>query len=82
MAFPTPKELKKLADTCRKAGIKHFKCEGMEFTLADDLPSDSPKAAKHNHGVTDRIETDSLSPDELLFWSTGVASHGAEENTQ
>jgi hypothetical protein len=54
----------------------------MEFTLADDLPSDSPKAAKHNHGVTDRIETDSLSPDELLFWSTGVASHGAEENTQ
>ena len=32
------KALKKLAEACRSAGIKHFKNAEMEFTLTDDKP--------------------------------------------
>lgn len=70
------KQLKRLADACRKAGIKSFKGHGIEFTLDDRYEPPKPRgksAQKQNHGVTDQIETNSLTPEELMFWSTGIA---------
>lgn len=70
MQLPDPKALKKLADTCRKAGIIHFKSPEFEFTLDPDyqLKVDSKKPTV-NHGITDQVESDSLSPEELMLWS-------------
>lgn len=68
------KELKKLADACRKAGIKHFKNAEVEFTLSDDLPQSNYKKKQVNAPATgpDQITGDSLTEQELLFWSTGI----------
>lgn len=75
MPTPSPKELKKIAEACRKAGIKHFKGEGFEFTLTEDAPV---KKVKQSHLLSSKATTDiafssdTLEGDELLFWSTGV----------
>lgn len=70
------KELKKLAAACRKAGISHFKSAEYEFTLTDEVPVSTYKtkqASKPAAGAPDaKFESDSLSEDELLFWSTGT----------
>lgn len=76
MDFPDPKALKKLADACRKAGIKSFKGYGLEFTLDDRQPEHRSSKAKHNHGEQGDIESTSLSPEELMFWSTGISIEG------
>lgn len=69
-----PKELKKLAKACRDAGIKHYRNGDIEFTLADEAPQ-SPykqkKAASMPSTGSETIETDALSEEELLLWSTG-----------
>lgn len=69
--LPSPKELKKLADTCRKAGIKHFKSTEFEFTLTDDMPV---KPGKRPSTPIDNkpFQSDSLTEEELLFWSVGA----------
>ena len=74
------KQLKKLADACRKAGIKHFKNAEFEFTLSDDTApisnykrkkvAEAPSTA--DSPANKPFVTDSLTEDELLFWSTGV----------
>ncbi len=76
MEIPDYKQLKKLADACRKAGIKQFKGGGFEFTLTDDAPEPSPykqaKAAKTMHQGPETPESDPvLSDEEMLFWSAG-----------
>lgn len=74
MELPSAKELKKLADACRKAGIISFKGGGIEFTLSDEAPISShkrAKAAKVAFVEQGDIETDSPSPEELLMWSVG-----------
>lgn len=76
MAFPNAKELKKLAETCRKVGIKHFKSQDFEFTLTDEAPVSAYKLAKQEAKAsiqTDDVKSDTLSEEELLFWSTGVS---------
>lgn len=73
MPLPSPKELQKLANACRKAGVLHFKCGEVEFTLD---PSRQPivvnKASKQttpdNTPFQDRPE---LTEEELLLWSSG-----------
>lgn len=66
----SPKDLKKLADACRKAGIESFKGFGVEFTLA---PKEQRKVAKSkgkvNPGPDKDIETEELSATDMLFWS-------------
>lgn len=75
----SPKEIKKLADACRRAGIKSFKNSEVEFTLSDTLPI--------VHNITRRVrkatvsdvleqpdiiindETE-LSEEDALFWSS------------
>jgi hypothetical protein len=81
-----PKELKKLADACRKAGIKHFKNSELEFTLTDEVPVSDYKRKKqvflpHSSIIDETIKNaDSLTQDELLFWSTGGDEEEAESN--
>lgn len=66
------KLLKKLADQCRKSGIKEFKGYGMEFSLADHVPASNYKKSKEKQFYTqEEVETEgTLTEDELLFWST------------
>lgn len=76
------KELKKLAAACRKAGISHFKSEQYEFTLTEDQPVSAYKQAKITasnsdaqvSGDTGKFQSDSLTDDELLFWSVDKSS--------
>lgn len=79
MNFPDTKALKKLADMCRKAGIKHYKCADFEFELSDSVPE--LKTSKRKPSLTDSIDnpfqSDSLTEQQMLFYS--VASP-AEEN--
>lgn len=75
MQLPNVKDLKKLADACRKVGIKHFKSPDFEFTLTDELP-EAPRRLKtaraESSSAVDRPLTDSSpSEEELLFWSVG-----------
>lgn len=69
------KTLKKLAATCRKAGIKHYKCAEFEFTL-EEIPA--PTFQKASKAITvdsnSTFKTDSLSPEELLFWSSSMST--------
>lgn len=81
--LPSAKELKKLADACRKAGIKSFKGYGIEFTLSDAVPAPRAyrKAApKKPVQASDKIETDEPSEEELLFWSSaqGIPVQGEQ----
>lgn len=78
--LPTAKELKKLADSCRKAGIKAFKGYGIEFTLSDDAPTptrrrkpgvDIIKRAVDDPNDVSAFISDELTEEALLFWSTG-----------
>lgn len=74
------KEIKKLADTCRKAGIKQFKCSDFEFTLTDETPVSSYKKRqakippKDIASLQGEIESDSPTEDELLLWSVNEES--------
>ena len=85
MSLPDYKSLKKLADICRKAGIKSFKNADCEFTLTDETPQSPYKkrAAKKQLDVSTepyRIETDELTQDQLLLWSSGVAPGESSES--
>lgn len=69
------KALKKLAETCRKVGIRHFKSAEFEFTLTDSpLPSVSKKKTAQNFIVnadTGEFETDFPTEEQLLYYSSG-----------
>lgn len=67
-----PKELKALAEACRKAGISKFKCGNLEFELAPEAPQSAYKRAKAEKAPSVEqgpIETDELSPYETLMYS-------------
>lgn len=70
MTLPTSKELKRLAATCRKAGIKHFKSGDFEFTLADSLPEPRRRGVPASYGAPDsNFQGEELTQDQLLGWS-------------
>jgi hypothetical protein len=76
------KELRRLTAACRKAGIKHFKNSEVEFTL-DELP----RAAKGSKQAADvsapgEIESDAISPEALLFWSSQGLDGPTDGDTQ
>lgn len=85
--FPDPKYIKSLAQACRKAGIKEFKCGDLWFVLGDEgssiVEKNWGKKVNKNKEIiddkNDKITSDTLSPEELLFWSTGVAQEAAQE---
>lgn len=73
----TPRDLKKLVKLCRDMGISHYKGEGFEFTLTVDAPEPKKtKAAQATAMSVDNgdasIESDLLSPEQLLWWSAGT----------
>lgn len=72
MAILTPKELIKLAAACRKAGIEHYKQGDVEFTLTkeDPKPKRSSKKNTEFYSDSDEFESDALTQDALLFWSS------------
>lgn len=83
MNLPDLKKLKKLATACRKAGISSFKSPEFEFTLTEEAPQSPRKAAQEaKEFVQGKVETDEPSPQDLLFWSTGVHSANPEEETE
>jgi hypothetical protein len=78
----SPKELKKLADACRKAGIKCYKDSQIEFTLTDEAPVSNYKKKQEplkDFGSNYAVETDSLTEEQLLMWSvTGTDGASGE----
>lgn len=82
----THKELKKLADTCRKSGISFFKNSEIEFTLSDVRPpvARKPRGKKASQPqVFENEETqqeENISENELLFWSSGGSPENIQEN--
>lgn len=77
MDTPTLKQLKKLADICRKVGIKSFKCPAFEFTLTEDIPVSNYKKAKEDkvqqqeyNDKVRQIQSEALTEEQLLFFST------------
>jgi hypothetical protein len=70
--LPTIKELKALADACRKAGIKSFKGMGMEFTLADEAPEPRRRSKRPQaefEAQSEAFVSEMPSDEALLFWS-------------
>ena len=77
MSLPNPKELKKLIALCRKTGIKSFKNADFEFTLTDSEPVVKKNTTVRNNTSfvqQDDFETDSLTNDQMLFWSADSLS--------
>jgi hypothetical protein len=83
----TPKELKKLADMCRKVGIYHFKQDGVEFTLSDKPQSKASKQHSKQTGaevkavIDEAFEAEGLTQDALLMWSA-LPADGSGESAQ
>lgn len=77
MSLPDTKALKELVKSCRKVGIKTFKCADFEFTLTEDEPtSNYKKKAKATlfsqvPASEYKVESEDLTPEQLLMWSTG-----------
>lgn len=71
MALPNPKDIKKLAEVCRKAGIIHFKSADFEFTLdPNSQPIVVNQAQKQTaYGPDPTFETDTLTDAQLLGWN-------------
>lgn len=76
MDLPDLKALKRLAKTCREAGIHTFKGAGIEFTLTHEAPP-SPRRQKRSqepvnaaNSPSTAFQSDTLPEEALLFWST------------
>jgi hypothetical protein len=75
--LPSPGELKKLAAACRKAGITHFKCGDVEFTLGEEKPKPQRKASASTPKQSKQSESvngdgwDTLTEEQKMFYSVG-----------
>ncbi len=84
MSLPDAKALLKLAKACRAAGIVSFEGEGIKFTLSEQAPENRRKSRAKAVTVSpadlgpNEVESDDLSPEALLFWSTGDEAAQAE----
>ena len=86
MELPDPKQLKKLAEMCRKAGVKVYECADCKITLADTyappVSSYQKRKAKatgqplSKQSIQGSIATDTPSAEELLFLSCGGPPDG------
>lgn len=69
------KTLKKLADACRKAGIRSFEGYGYKFELADELPAKPQRKSKNaptcDVQMPDELKSDTLTDEQLLYYSAG-----------
>ena len=75
----SPKDLKRLADACRKAGITHYKDADVEFTLSDEAPPSAKRKSTlgeaNRPSISDSVDasytSDELTEEQLLMWSSG-----------
>lgn len=81
----TPKELKQLVKICREMGVKNYKSDKFEFTLSDEAPAKPVKTKSKSQAVestsSDKIESDSLTAEEMLFWSAVNPTPLSEEGS-
>lgn len=80
--LPKASELIKLAKACRRAGIVSFKSPEYEFILTEDAPVTNRATKKLFLPIQQsqgEIETDSLSPEDLLFYSVSNPIERATE---
>ena len=84
MSLPDAKTLKKLVDTCRKVGIKHFKSAEFEFTLTDEPPVSKYKKKKAETSsepfVNEEFKGEALTEEQLLFWSAAAINEETVES--
>ena len=66
-----PKALRKLVKVCRELGVLHYKGVDFEFTLSPEAPMKVKKNDKSFTSTDDGkdFQSDSLTPEELMFWS-------------
>ena len=76
------KSLKKLADTCRKAGITSFKCSDFEFTLSAELPEHPKSKQAQTVKEPALFPSDAPTQEELLYWSAGAVIDKDEATPQ
>lgn len=70
MNLPDLKQLDKLISLCRKRGIKTIKVDNVEITLGDPQLKAPRRSKKAKETKDDDIESDGVSEEALLFWST------------
>lgn len=63
-----PKNLEKYVKLCRKYGIEHLKVGEIELKLSQDPPKSPYKTRKDAQPA---IQTDPVTDEDLLFWSSG-----------
>lgn len=70
----TLKELDKVIALCRKRGVSEITIEGVTVKLGDapmkNTPGKTPNLGSFEAAITHDIETNSLSEEEMLFWSS------------
>lgn len=73
MNSPDLKQLKALIALCRKNGVLSVKCGDIELTLGETPVKQTKNNRKEDKpsALTDKVESDTLSPEALLFWSSG-----------
>lgn len=52
-------------------GVKSYKGEGFEFQLTDEAPVKQTSKSQAHHVQTETIESDILTPEQLMWWSAG-----------
>lgn len=68
MKIETVKDLEAVLKVCRKHGVTQFTADGLTLHL-EAVPQD-----KHSDTPADKIPTEAVSDDDILFWSTGGAN--------
>lgn len=82
MDIKSPKDLEKLAITCRKQGIAEIKVtsDSVEFKLWDHVPacktSRKPKETQEEFIPIEGAPTE----EEILMWSAGLPAASLQEN--
>jgi len=70
------KKMKKLARTMRNEGILVYKTPEIELSLSPSAVfKEENRAPLHDSQTNNEIDTDSLSAEDVLLWSAGVASN-------
>lgn len=68
MKIETVKDLEAVLKVCRKHGVTQFTADGLTLHL-EAVPQDKPSDAP-----SDKIVADTVSDEDILFWSTGGAN--------
>lgn len=86
METPNLKLIKKIAAACRKAGIMTFEGYGIKFTLDPSTmpipPSERVVEKTPMAPANEALKQESLTEEELLFWSADGLSTESQKETE